>query len=89
MSSSGDLKSHFKASLVKKMVSMCGATITPQINDMINKYGDKPEEMLKAGIDYARKQTEKIIDSGTVQGIHLYTMNCPQLANDILMPLKK
>ena len=48
----------------------------------IDKFGDKPEAMRDAGIAYA---TEQIIDlvANCVKGIHLYTMNKPEIAEKI------
>ena len=39
--------------------------------------------MYKAGIDYAVRQIEGLAGIGT-EGIHLYTMNKPKVARDIL-----
>lgn len=71
------------AASVKKMCKMSGATITPKLQAIIEKYGDKPLSMKQAGIAYA---TEQIIDlmANGVQGIHIYTMNKPEIAKSIL-----
>ena len=41
---------------------------------LLDRYGDSPEEMAKAGIDYAIRQVEDLLDN-SVEGVHLYTMN--------------
>ena len=50
---------------------------------MISKYADKPEALKQAGIAYA---VEQIIDllSNDIDGIHLYTMNKPDVAEKIV-----
>jgi len=72
----------FKAQLVQKMVSLCGATIPAELNALIEKYGDKPQEMEKTGVDYASEQISGLL-ANKVRGIHLYTMNKPKLAFEI------
>ncbi len=71
------------AASVKKMCKMSGAAITPKLQAIIEKYGDKPLSMKQAGIAYA---TEQIIDlmANGVNGIHIYTMNKPEIAKGIL-----
>ncbi len=74
----------FRAGLVKKMVQMCGASIPSKLRNLIEKYKNKPEDMEKAGIDYATAQVHELINSDTLQGIHIYTMNRPRLAKAIV-----
>ncbi|MBN2406096.1 MAG: methylenetetrahydrofolate reductase [NAD(P)H] [Elusimicrobia bacterium] len=72
----------FKAGLIKKMVSLCGATIPPVLQKLIDKYQDKPKDMQKAGIEFASGQILDLIEQ-QVAGIHLYTMNNALLAEKI------
>lgn len=74
----------FKASLVKKMVSLSGAAVPDNLKSIIEKYSDSPDDMEKAGIDFARNQIEDILACGSANGIHLYTMNRASLARRIL-----
>ncbi len=74
----------FKASMIKKMVMLSGASIPGELDFVIKKYSSNPEDMVKAGVEYARRQIEEIIASGTAEGIHLYTMNYGRLAREIL-----
>lgn len=67
-------------------VSLSGSTIPKALADMIAKYGDKPEEMYKAGIEYAVNQIRDLTENG-VDGIHLYTMNKPETARRIVSEL--
>lgn len=63
------------ANQVKRMIYLSGgASIPSKLLGLMDKYGDKPEEMQKAGIDFASEQVEDLLNSN-VPGIHLYTMN--------------
>lgn len=67
---------------IERMVSMCGASIPAQMRVLLDKYGDEPESMKAAGIDYAAEQCLRLLEQG-VDGIHLYTMNNPDIAMKI------
>ncbi|MBQ3666166.1 MAG: methylenetetrahydrofolate reductase [Lachnospiraceae bacterium] len=69
-------------SQIEKMVSICGASIPAKLNTILQKYGDRPEDLREAGIEYAIGQIEDLLDKG-VDGIHLYTMNNPYIAGRI------
>lgn len=64
-------------------ISLSGATIPKAFADMIARYGDSPEDMRKAGIDYAVRQIIDLKQNG-VDGIHIYTMNRPKMAAEIM-----
>lgn len=60
---------------VKRMIYLSGgATIPSRMMALVDRYYRKPEEMEKAGIDYASEQIQDLI-ANKVPGIHLYTMN--------------
>lgn len=67
---------------IKRMASLCGATIPQKFTAMMDKYGDNPIAMRDAGIAYAIDQIVDLIAHG-VHGIHLYTMNNSYIANKI------
>lgn len=69
-------------SQIERMVLMCGASIPVRLNVILQKYGDKPDDLREAGIEYAINQIEDLLDNG-VDGIHLYTMNNPYIAGKI------
>ena len=73
----------FKADQIKRIASMCGASIPAKLVLMMDKYCNNAEDMRKAGIDYASKQIRNLIDNG-VDGIHLLTMNRPKSSKEIL-----
>ena len=64
----------FKADQIKTMCFRSGCSIPAKLVLMMDKYSDKPEELLEAGIEYASKQIRDLIDN-SAPGIHLYTMN--------------
>ena len=64
-------------------VSLSGSSVPKELSDMIANYGEKPEEMRKAGIDYAIRQILALKEHG-VDGIHIYTMNRPKMVEEIV-----
>ena len=52
---------------------------------MMERYGDNPAAMRDAGIAYAVDQIVDLAAHG-VDGIHLYTMNNPYIANKFMSP---
>ena len=67
---------------IERMVSMCGIALPDKFMKMINKYEDNPLALRDAGIAYAVNQIVDLITQG-VDGIHLYTMNNPYIAEKI------
>lgn len=68
-------------------VSLSGSSIPKPLADIFAKYGDSPEDMRKAGIDYAIRQIRDLKDNG-VSGIHMYTMNKPKTAAEIVEAIR-
>ena len=64
-------------------VSLSGCSIPKALADLIATYGDSKEDMRKAGIDYAIRQIMDLQKNG-VDGIHIYTMNKPEIASEII-----
>lgn len=64
-------------------ITLAGSSIPKALADIIAAYGDNPEEMRKAGIDYAIRQIRDLQENG-VNDIHLYTMNKPLMAREII-----
>lgn len=65
------------------MSRMTGTPLPKPVIEMIHKYGNNPADLEKAGIDYALKQIQDLVNHG-VFGIHLYTMNRPQVMKSML-----
>ncbi|MCD8084221.1 MAG: methylenetetrahydrofolate reductase [NAD(P)H] [Clostridiales bacterium] len=71
------------ASQVGRSVNMSGSSVPQRFKAMVDKFGDNPAAMKQAGIAYA---TEQIVDllANHVNGIHIYSMNKPDVAAAIL-----
>lgn len=67
---------------IERMVTLCGASLPTKFSKMIQRYENKPEALIDAGIAYAADQIVDLISNG-VEGIHLYTMNNPYVARRI------
>lgn len=70
------------ASSIQRMVSLCGASLPRKLTRLLGRYGDHPQALREAGIAYAIDQISDLI-AGGVDGIHLYTMNNPDVARQI------
>lgn len=70
------------ASQIKRMVTMCGATLPPRFQKIISRYENNKEALFDAGMAYAISQIIDLL-SNDIDGIHLYTMNNPVVAKKI------
>lgn len=73
----------FKAEQIKRIASLCGASIPAKLVILMDKYGDNPEDMRKAGVEYACNQIRDLLEND-VDGIHLMTMNRPKSTKEII-----
>jgi methylenetetrahydrofolate reductase (NADPH) len=73
----------FKAEQIKRIASLCGASIPAKLVVMMDKYEKNPEDLRMAGIEYACMQIRDLINNGA-DGIHLLTMNRPKSSRLIL-----
>ncbi|MBO4438427.1 MAG: methylenetetrahydrofolate reductase [Spirochaetaceae bacterium] len=71
------------AAQIKRMVSLSNAFMPRELLNLIEKFGPSNEAMKQAGIDYATHQIIDLISNG-VRGIHIYTMNKPDVARSIM-----
>ena len=63
-------------------VTLSGSSVPAELSNMIAKYGASPEDMKKAGVEYAVNQIEGLLKEG-IHGIHLYSMNKSDVTIDI------
>lgn len=70
------------AKSIQRMVSLCGASLPRKLTRILARYGDHPQALREAGIAYAVDQISDLI-AGGVEGIHLYTMNNPEVSLQI------
>lgn len=71
------------AKQVATTISLSGTSIPKAFSDLVARYGDDPEEMKKAGIDYAIRQIQDLKENGA-EGIHIYSMNRPKTTAEIV-----
>lgn len=67
---------------IRRMVDTCGANLNDKFERILTAFKDKPEALFKAGMNYAMGQVIDLLAHGT-DGIHLYTMNNPEVAKQI------
>lgn len=70
------------AAQIKRMVTMCGASFPERFQRIIRRYEDNKTALFDAGMSYALSQIIDLL-AGDTDGIHLYTMNNPQVARRI------
>ena len=68
-------------------VSLSGSSVPKKLADVIATYGDNPDDMRKAGIDFAVSQIMDLQAHG-VNGIHLYSMNKPKTTTEIINAIR-
>ena len=74
------------ANQVRKMVDLSNAYIPRKLLAICDRFRSSPEAMKQAGIAYATDQIIDLISNG-VRGIHIYTMNKPEIAGAIIKNL--
>lgn len=76
------------AAQIKRILAMSGTYMPTRFKAIVDRFGDNPAAMKQAGIAYA---TEQIIDliANHVNGIHIYSMNKPDVAAQIQASLSE
>ena len=72
---------------VERSCTLSGTYLPRRFKMMVDRFGDNPESMAKAGIAYATEQIIDLIANG-VDFIHVYSMNKPEIAEKINENLK-
>lgn len=72
---------------VLRMATMCGASIPRKMSRLLNRFENNPKALEDAGIAYAVDQIVDLI-ANDVDGIHLYTMNKPYIAQRIFAAIE-
>lgn len=70
------------AKQIRRMVTLCGASLPERFARIMDKYCDKKEALFDAGMSYALSQIIDLL-ANDVDGVHLYTMNNPAVARKI------
>jgi methylenetetrahydrofolate reductase (NADPH) len=73
----------FNSKQIKRILTLCGSSMPADLLLLTEKYENSPEDMRKAGVEYAVRQIADLLANG-VDGIHLEPMNKPELAREIL-----
>ncbi len=73
---------------IKRFADLCGATIPLELAKKLSEVQDKPEEVYKIGVEYAIRQTEELLEENAVEGVHIYTLNRPNAAVEIVEAVK-
>ncbi len=68
-------------------VSLSGSSVPKKLADLIASYDDKPEDMRKAGIEYAVNQILDLKAHG-IKDIHLYSMNKAKTTKEIFEAIR-
>ncbi len=66
-------------SQIQRICQMSGTYLPARFKAIVDRFGDRPAAMKQAGIAYATEQIIDLIANG-VNGIHIYTMNKPDVA---------
>lgn len=74
----------FSANQVNRICQLCAANIPDKLVQIMARYADNPADIQKAGLEYAYEQIDDLVANG-VRGIHLYTMNKPELATAMVI----
>lgn len=72
---------------IQRMVFMCGASLPSPIIKLLAKYEDAPDDLRRAGIEYACGQLVDLAEHG-VDGLHVYTMNHADIARAAVAALR-
>ncbi|MBS5065935.1 MAG: methylenetetrahydrofolate reductase [NAD(P)H] [Hungatella hathewayi] len=73
---------------IKRICQMSGTYLPARFKAILDRFGDNPAAMKQAGIAYAMEQIIDLIANG-VNGIHVYSMNKPDVAKRIMDSLSE
>ncbi|GIW47328.1 MAG: methylenetetrahydrofolate reductase [Deltaproteobacteria bacterium] len=72
---------------IKRITSMCGATIPPSLQEELEEAIDDDEKASEIGIRQCIKQARELLESG-VPGLHFYVLNKSQHISRIMSAIK-
>ncbi len=75
------------AAQIRRADNLSGAYVPPELSRLVDHFGDNPTAMKQAGIHFATEQILDLVASG-VDGIHIYTMNRPDVALALMENLR-
>ncbi|MDN0069870.1 methylenetetrahydrofolate reductase [Collinsella ihumii] len=72
---------------ITRMVFTCAASLPSPVIKILARYEDDPESLRQAGIEFACRQLEDLKAHGA-EGLHVYTMNRPDVARACMSALR-
>jgi methylenetetrahydrofolate reductase (NADPH) len=72
---------------IKRFTEMCGASIPPQLVELLDPCQDDLKKTYQVGVDFAIKQCRDLLDNGA-PGLHFYTLNKSRATVDIFSELQ-
>ena len=74
-------------SQIARMIFLCGSSLPSGVIKLLYKYEHDAEGLRRAGVEYAAQQINGLLQQG-VTSIHLYAMNQPGVARDVLAQIQ-
>jgi len=71
------------AGQVKRITSMCGASLPAALAQRLEAAGDDAQQQAQVGAEFATEQTQALLDAG-VPGIHFYVLNKSEMTSNVL-----
>ena len=73
---------------IDRIIGLSGTKLPDEVKAFLEKYSDNPEDLEKAGLEFAINQINDLLSNG-VNGIHIYTMNKPYVARTVLKGINR
>lgn len=73
---------------IDRIIGLSGTKLPDEVKAFLDKYSDNPEDLEKAGLEFAINQINDLLSNG-VNGIHIYTMNKPYVARTVLKGINR
>lgn len=73
---------------IDRIIGLSGTKLPEEVKAFLDKYSDNPEDLEKAGLEFAINQINDLLSNG-VNGIHIYTMNKPYVARTVLKGINR
>ncbi len=73
---------------INRICALSGTYLPQRFKSIVDKFGDKPEAMMQAGIAYATDQIIDLLANG-ISAVHVYSMNKPEVAAKIQENISK
>ena len=73
---------------IDRIIGLSGTKLPYEVKAFLDKYSDNPEDLEKAGLEFAINQINDLLSNG-VNGIHIYTMNKPYVARTVLKGINR